>query len=98
MGHERALVHVEQVTRRPINDTSYSVKENLSLRRIERAETNVMIFSRLCISEENEVTTVRQEIGPAVRFFLRIDLGGELRRATHGRDAMQTFWSTEENH
>ena len=33
-----------------------------------------------------------------MRFLLCIDLGRELRRATLRGDAMQAFWSTEENH
>src|SRR5690349_23722356 len=42
--------------------------------------------------------TIRQKIGPAVRFFFRLNLRRELRRTTRRRDAVQTFWSTEENH
>src|SRR6185369_631995 len=57
-----------------------------------------MVFSRLCISEKDEVTTVRQEIGPAVSLLFLIGLGCELRRATLCGDAIQPARSTKENH
>src|SRR6185369_13286587 len=58
----------------------------------------MMIFRRLCISQKNEVTAVRQKIGPAMRFLFRVDFGGEFRCAALRGDATYPRWSTEENH
>src|SRR4051812_28115886 len=98
MGHECALVYVDEVTGWRIGDTSYSTKQDLSLRGIESADTNVMVLRRLGVAEENEVTAVRQEVRPAMCFLFRIDFSGEFRRSALRGNTMQAFWSTKENH
>src|SRR6185369_1116576 len=98
MGHECALVHVDEVTWRRIGDASYGTKEDLSFLRIERANPNVMVLSGLCVTQKDEVAAVRQEVRPAMRLFLLIDFGREFRSSALRGDAMKSFRSTKENH
>src|SRR3954453_22953840 len=56
-----------------------------------------MIFSSLGISEENEVPTVRQERGPAMRFLSRVDFCRQRGRAALRVHFHQTSGSSKQN-
>src|SRR6478672_3237965 len=98
LRHECALIDIEQITGRRIDDARNCSEKNLSFLRIERAEANMMVLSCLRVAKKNKVASVWQKVGPAMCFFFGVDLCCEHRSSALRRNALQPFWSSKQDH
>src|SRR6476646_8676711 len=58
----------------------------------------MVVLSCLRVAKKNKVAPVRQKVGPAMCFFFGVDLCCEHWSPALRRNALQTFWSSEQDH
>jgi hypothetical protein len=95
---ERALPDVEQVAGRRVDDARDGGEKYAALLGVERAEADVVILRARGVAEEEEVSAVREEVGPAVRLLLLAHARRQDGRAAAGGDAVQPVDAGEEDH
>ena len=70
LGRQSTLIYIQEITGCRIRDACYGTEKYLSLLRVQGAYSYSMVFGGLRVGKENKVTTIRQEIRPAMSLFL----------------------------